>query len=229
MKLIPKKQIQKIPKHKYHKLIHHLHEEHKISKRTLFYMKEYGPRSHAAAEIIKDSLEILILTSVISTIGGIGLQSIKSQLFIFLPLLILVPALNKMIGDFGAIVSLRFTTSLFLGKVKTGWWKSELVKKLFTKLFVVAIISSLYLGIFSYAISLLKGSILTENLLIKILSISILTTLSLFSIIFLVSIVGGYWIFKRGEDPNNFLIPITTSLADLGSIFVFAILISVFL
>ncbi|MFN7088783.1 MAG: YbfB/YjiJ family MFS transporter [Candidatus Paceibacteria bacterium] len=40
------------------------------------------------------------------------------------------------------------------------------------------------------------------------------------------AIIGGFWIYKRGSDPNNFLIPITTSVADFSSLILFSLLVA---
>ena len=68
---------------------------------------------------------------------------------------------------------------------------------------------------------------MTLNSILKIVQVSIITTASMVSIIVLISFIGGEFIYRRGEDPNNFIIPITTSLADLGSIIVFSLAIKV--
>ena len=61
-------------------------------------------------KIMKESIKILILASLISSLGGIGLESVNVKLIALLPLLILLPAMNDMIGDFGAIISSRIST-----------------------------------------------------------------------------------------------------------------------
>ena len=223
-----KRELAKLRRKHHHPLVHKLHKKHKISYKTLSYMKEYGPRSHVYHVIIKESIKILILASILSSIGGFGLQSIQTKIISILPLLVLLPALNNMIGSYGTIVSSKFTTMLFLGKVKKGWWKSEKVHKLFFSIFLVAIISSIYIGILSSVIAFAKGFPIDFVLLIKVLQISVISTLILVGIIFTLSVTVGLYIYRKNEDPNNFLIPITTSAADLGSLAIFALLVSLF-
>ena len=52
---------------------------------------------------------------------------------------------------------------------------------------------------------------------VKILLLSVISVMVLLSIIVIISVVLGIRIYKKGEDPNNFLVPITTSVADFGS------------
>ncbi len=194
----------------------------------MFYMKEYGKKSHIHTVIVKESVKILILASLISSIGGFGIQSIESKFILIVPLIILLPALNDMVGDFGTMVSSSFTTSLYLGKVNKRWWKSENIHNMFKSKFKIALISALYVGVLSSIIAYAKGFSLTIDVALRVIGISITTTIVLFTIIFLISVIGGLIIYYREEDPNNFLIPITTSVADFGSLFIIYFLVGVF-
>jgi len=191
-------------------------------------MKEYGPHSHVASLIIKESIKILLLASIISSIGGMHLKPVEGTLVTILPLLILLPALNDMIGDFGTIVSSKFTTMLYLGLLGRKWWQSKHVHELILTILIVALIASVYIGSLSYLMASAKGYTFSTAIFLKVLIISIIATASLVGIIIIISIVGGIWIYKKKEDPNNFLIPITTSVADLGSLLFFSVLVTVF-
>ena len=110
--------LRKVKRSLYHPLIHKIHKKHKISKKTLFYVKEYGPHSNVPRTIIRESIRILLLASVISSFGGFALEDIKAIFIPIIPLVILLPTLNDMIGDYGTIVSCRFSTMLHEGKIK---------------------------------------------------------------------------------------------------------------
>jgi cation transporter-like permease len=220
--------VRKVKRHQHHPILHHVHRKYGISKRTIFYMKEYGPRSHVAHVIVKESLKILMLASIISSIGGIGLESITSKLLLITPLLILMPALNDMVGDFGCIVSSKFTTMLYLGKVHRKWWRSRHLHTLFFVILVTSFITSVFIGVAASVIAYWSGFGLTLDIFLKILSIAVLSNFILVAVIFVVSIVGGLIIYGKKEDPNNFLIPITTSFADLLNLAIFAILVGMF-
>ncbi|MBI4015954.1 MAG: magnesium transporter [Candidatus Aenigmarchaeota archaeon] len=220
-----RKQIIKLKRHRYHILQHKIREKHNVSRGTVFYMKEYGPHSHVSSVIIKESFKMLVLAALFSTIGGIGLQGIKQNLFQILPLLILLPALNDMIGDFGTIVSSKFTTALYLGKIKGNPLTSPYVKELFLTVLVIAILSAIYISSLSYGFAILKGFEFSASLFLKIASITLFSTLLLVLLIFGISVFLGMKIYRAQEDPNNFLIPITTSVADLGSMLIFSLLV----
>lgn len=229
---IPKhvlRKIQKLPRKKHHPQQHPLRKKYGLSKRTFFYMKEYGPHSHVATNIIRESIKILILASILSSIGGFGLQGIQAKIVAIVPLLILLPALSDMIGDFGTIMASKFTTALYLGHIPLRrWWRSRDLHVLFHVSMSIAVIASVYNGALAYGIAYLKGFAFSSEIFIKVMEISIFSTLILVGLIFLISVVAGLAVYRKSEDPNNFLIPITTSIADLGSLLLFSGMILLF-
>ncbi|MCJ7816656.1 MAG: magnesium transporter [Candidatus Aenigmarchaeota archaeon] len=220
--------VTKVRRHEHHPVLHHVHRKYGISRRTLFYMKEYGPRSHVAHVIIRESLKILIIASIISSIGGISMESISAQLLVITPLLILMPAMNDMVGDFGCIVSSKFTTMLYLGKVHRKWWRSRHLHTLFLVILFTSFLTSVFIGVAASVIAYWQGFSLTFDVFLKILSIAVMSNLIIVAIIFCIAIIGGLGIYGKNEDPNNFLIPITTSVADLLNLVIFAVLVGMF-
>ncbi|MBI2578911.1 MAG: magnesium transporter [Candidatus Aenigmarchaeota archaeon] len=202
--------------------IKRLHRKHGLHHRTMFYMKEYGPGKDVHVVIVKESLKIILLTAIISTIGGIHLESIQSSLVTLMPLLIMLPAMNGMIGNYGAIISSRFTTALYLGQITNKWWKSDNMRDLFSDVLKIGTLSAVYISAMSSAVSYLKGFAVSYALLVKILFVSLICTLILVTVIFVISVTAGFYIYRKKEDPNNFLIPLTTAVADLGSMLIFA-------
>lgn len=179
-------------------------------------------------KITKESLKILILASLLSSIGGFGLEMIREKLLAIIPLLILMPALNDLIGDFGAVISSKFTTMLYMGRLRKKWWKSKKVKQLFTIIVAISLISSVYIGILASVIASFSGYPITLIFATEVVAIAMLSTTLLVIVIFLVSVVGGLYIYKKDMDPDNFLIPITTSIGDLGSMLIFSLVILYF-
>lgn len=180
-------------------------------------------------KIVKESTKVLIFTAILSTVGGIGLEYIQSNLVRLVPLLILLPGLNNMVGDFGIVISSRFTTMLYLGQIKR---KGDLFSKqgyrLLKKIWGIAFLSAVYLSALAYAISLFKGGSFNLGFFIKLVSAIILITLTLVvSLSFVLSMLGLY-LYKKGKDPNNYLIPIATSISDLGSLILFTIMVILF-
>lgn len=177
--------------------------------------------------ILKESIRIILFASLISSLGGLALENIKTVFISLMPLVILFPALNDMIGDYGAILSSRFSTMLHKGEVKKQWWTPE-VKKMFIQVMFVAIVTAFLSATIALAVSKYYGTAVTILFTLKIFAITVTDVLVLVMLLFFTSIYAGLHYFRKHEDPNNFLIPITTSIADLGNMVLLAILIILF-
>ena len=218
-------QLRAIQRHKRHPLIHKIHRQHRLSHKTMFYIKEYGPHANVPKTIIKESIKILLLASFISSLGGLALESVKPLFLSIFPMIILFPALNDMVGDYGTIISSRLSTMLHEGKVKPRWWKTPELKVLFLQILLIAVLTSLLSSCIALIISQMYHHDFSIVVAIKIFFIGILDTLILVAILFIVSVLAGLYFYKKGEDPNNFLIPITTAIADFGNMFILIFLI----
>jgi len=219
--------LRKIEKKKMHPIIHKIHKKHKISKKTLFYVKEYGPHSNIIKVIFKESVKILLFASIISSIGGLALEYIKDVFILIMPLIIMAPVLNDMIGDYGTIVSSRFSTMLHEGKLK-GKWKNEELRKLFRQIFVISVLTTIMSLAISFIISMSSGYQLSAETAFKIFLINIIDVLILVGLVLFIAVVAGLYFYRKKEDPNNFLIPITTSIADFGNMIILSILVILF-
>lgn len=218
--------LMKLKRRQQHPAVHRISSEYKLSKRTLFYIKEYNTKSNISTTIIKESWKVLILASILSSIGGLGLRYVEQNIVSILPLLIVIPALNDLVGDFGTITASKFTNMLFFRAVDKRWWRSKQLRYLLLTLFTTSVASAVFIGVMSSLIPhIYQGTLLNIPLMIKVLAITLVTSVSLFGIVFIISVAGGLYFYKRGEDPNNFLIPITTSVADLGSLLIFSALV----
>ena len=176
-------------------------------------------------KLVKESLKIVIIASIISSIGGVGLEAIKLKLVAFVPLLIMLPALNSMIGDFGIIISGKFTTLLYTKKIHKSWWKSYELGDQFRIVSSIALFAAFYLGVVSVLLAKLQGFEVSLLETLKVVSIAFMSVATLVIIIFFLAIIGGLYIYKKGKDPNTFLIPVTTSIADFSTIILFATLV----
>lgn len=219
-----RRKLLKLKRHQYHPIIHKIRETHKISRKTLFYMKEYGTKSHVMSVILKESLIALLIAFTIGIVSGVSLEAIKSNFVILLPLIILLPALNDMIGDYSMIMVSRFSTLVFM-KGEKRWWSEDL-KKIVRTIVLVAILSSVYIGMASSFIAYLKGFPLNLSSIAKVVGISLVTTSFMIIVVSVVSALGVFYVYKRKEDPNNLVMPVMTSVVDLGTILTFALVVS---
>ena len=185
-----------------------------------------GDKEHLTKRIVKESLRFLIIAVIISTIGGAGLKSVEDALIVIIPFLIVLPALNNAAGDFAIIMVSRFTTYLYKNKGADRFSYSREARHIFRDVLLVALLLSVYLAILAAAISSVKGFPITYSFFLKFSFILLVVMLSLFLINFLIAVIGGIYVFKRGADPDDVLIPLTTSISDLVGMVVLALLVS---
>ncbi len=217
--------LRKVKRKHYHPLVHKIHKKHKISKKTLFYVKEYGPHTNVTKTIIKESIKILLLASILSSLGGLAIEEMRTLFLSIIPIIVLLPTLNDMIGDYGAIFSGKFSTMLHEGKVLGHWIRHRELRKLFVQVIIISILTSIISSVMALLISFLSSYPITLSLISKIFLISVIDVVILVSILFLVSVYAGLHFYRKKEDPNNFLIPITTSIADFGNMILLSLLV----
>ena len=232
---IVKQKLKKAPKHlkkiillkrkKSHLEVHKVHKKYKISKKTLFYIKEYGPKSNVPQTIIKESLKILILASVISSLGGLALEQVRNAFLSIMPLLILLPSLNNMIGNYGTIISSRFSTMLYEGKAKEKLWKNPELKKLFLQVTILTVICAIVSSLIAIGITTFSSEGISLKTAIKVFFIVLIDMIVVTNLSFFIAIRAGRYIYRKKEDPDNFLIPLTTSIADFANMAILALLI----
>ncbi len=220
--------IRKLERKKHHAFVHQIHKKHNISKKTLFYVKEYGPHSNVPRTIIKESLKVLIFASIISSFGGLAIEEIKTLFVSIIPLIVLLPTLNDMIGDYGSIVSSKFSTMLHENQANGNLWKNKKLRVLFAQIVFISTFTALLSSSIALIISHFSGYSVAPNVALKVFLIALIDVVLLVNLLFFTSVIAGKYFFKKQEDPNNFLIPISTSIADFGNMMVLALLVMVF-
>lgn len=178
-------------------------------------------------KIFKESVTIVIISSTIGIFTG-TLLSINEKLFYALPLILLIlPALNSLIGDISTVLVSRLTIHLYIGSIPPKIQKSERLIEDFIGLLIAILLSLLVLIILGFIIGIYTG-INPVNPFLIILVI-ILTIMTLFFVLFFLLFIGSIFLFNRGKDPNNFLIPFVTSLADFLTPLLLIIFIIIFI
>lgn len=176
--------------------------------------------------IVFESVGILIIASIISSFGGVGIENIKNKLVHLVPLLMLIPVLNDLIGDFGTIIASRFTEMLYRRQITEKHIFAREMKHTVITLVLVSFVASFYSTSLAYFFASFKGFPFDFFIFGKILFITLITIAVIVSILFLVSIFGGFYVYKRHHDPDNYLIPFATAIADLGTMFLLSFLVT---
>lgn len=176
-------------------------------------------------QIFKESIGVLLFATILSLVAGLFLRGITDNLMMITPLIILLPALNGMVGNYGIIMVSKFTTALYENKVNAIVFNTKFVKHLFKEILPIAILTAIYIAILATYIAYLKGFIFTIGTLWKIIAITLATTITLVLFEFVLSVIGGVYVYHKKMNPDDVLIPIITSIADLASIGIFSLLV----
>ena len=190
------------------------------------YLKEYGPKHHIIKKILCESFRVMIVASLFSSLGGLGMEFVKKNLISLLPLIILLPSLNDAIGNFGTIMASRFSTLAYEAKRK-DFLKRHL-RYLLKEIIPAALVIAFFASSCAIALASLKGFSALPVIYVKIIAIAVLDMLVIVGLLFLITVKAGLHYCTAGKDPNNYLIPLTTSIADLGNMLLLSLLIILF-
>ncbi len=177
---------------------------------SYYLIKDY--RRDSRVSIIKQSIPILLVCSLIGMISGSVMQGKIELLSIYPSILMLIPVFLEEGGNMGNIFSSRLSTKLHLGEVEPKLssiidLKEELmlIGELFVTVFPLV-------GALTYAISVATN--LRTLSLLKMIFLSTAAGALLTISILLITYVVSVYSYKKGIDPDNVSIPILTSVAD---------------
>jgi mgtE-like transporter len=176
----------------------------------VFYVLIKNFRKKEFMKTIKEFFLTLVSVAFIVNITGLILSRI-SQIIGGRPTVYLVyPALIDTIGSVGSIVGSTATTKLALGFVDSSF---SSIKRHLPEIGGAWVASLMLFTLYSGISSLAEGAFTLGNFLklsAQLLSTNILAVFFMVLIVYAVAI----YTYKRGWDPDNFVIPIESSLAD---------------
>jgi len=184
-----------------------------ISIFYLVYVALIALRNIHNEEFIKSLKEILltlIIVAFIVNITGTLLGRISAVIEKRREIYMVYPALIDMVGDVGSVIGSTATTRLALGLIKPSFkdlrkLKEHIIGSWLSSLIIFAALS---------AISLALNALLTPQYFIQFSSILMMVNIIAVPLIFLISYLISILTFKKGFDPDNFVIPIESSFAD---------------
>ncbi|MBD3256010.1 MAG: hypothetical protein GF383_13020 [Candidatus Lokiarchaeota archaeon] len=178
-------------------------------------------------KIIKESIIVVILSSIFGLFSGSLLSSNQSILYALPIIILVIPSLNSLIGDMSTVLVSRLTSALYLGTIDPKIESSDKLKENFLGLLFTTLLSLVVLIVIGYLVAIFtRIKIVNPFFMVFVL---IITILSIFSMMFVILFISSIIIFKRGKDPNNFLIPFITSLADFITPLFLIIFIKIFI
>ncbi len=166
--------------------------------------------------VIRESYALLAVMMFIEVLGGGILNSMEALFSVFPAILSFVPVINAIGGNIGSVMGARLSSSLHLGtaeprlsdpKIKGDMEVSVLIGIL--AIFVSAI--SLY-GI----LPMMGVRVLMEPL--KWIVIVVISATIVVSTVLPAAVMATIWAFKKGMSPDDFTIPVVSTLGDLMGI-----------
>jgi mgtE-like transporter len=161
-------------------------------------------------KIIKESLPTMLLVAFMVNITGTVLKGISSLANGRRQIYTVYPAIIDMMGDVGLVVGSAATTKLALGVLAPSFSSIKHHAKNIFSAWTASLMLFAALGVLSLAIN---GAFSLQGIA-SLLLILLVTNIIAFSAITVLSYAISILTFKRGLDPDNFVYPVGSSLAD---------------
>lgn len=175
-------------------------------------------RKGAFKRIMRESIPALIVAALIHILAGTTMQLRGIEAWLEIPIfLMLVPSLSELGNDAACILSSRITTLMALGVIKPKVERNKALETNIIAIITIGVLSSFYMGIINFAVAdkaSLEPVTILSFLAVNVIAVTILTLL-----VCVVAIGVAFIAWRRGLDPDNVTIPISTSISDLLAIF----------
>jgi len=144
--------------------------------------------------------------SALSLLGGIGLEAVANKILPLVPLIIAIPGLNDLVGDYASIIAAHHGGPNETKKTK---------KELFRAIFRVVGINIGFLILMSLVFASIRGYVLEPIFIAKF--VLFITSAVVLSIFVMFALAGFLEVILKNKriNPDELLIPIITSLADV--------------
>jgi len=159
---------------------------------------------------VKESMATLMFVAFMVNITGTVLKGIDNFVGARKEIYTVYPALIDMVGDVGSVVGSTATTKLALGLLAPSFASMRNHAKNIFSAWTASIIMFLVLAVLSLSIHSTFSLSSFFNLISILLIANIIAVAAIVFLSYAVSILT----FKRGLDPDNFVIPVESSFAD---------------
>jgi mgtE-like transporter len=159
---------------------------------------------------IKEAIYTMIIVAFIVNVTGSVLSRISKVVSSRPEIYVVYPALLTVIGDFGAIVGATATTKLALGTIDSSFKAIKNHRNQIAGAWIASVIIYVIIAFISSVYQLPIGFSVTLNFIVLLLATNVFAAAFMIWIAFSIAILT----FNKGLDPDNFVIPIESSLAD---------------
>jgi mgtE-like transporter len=172
---------------------------------------------------IKESILPLVIVAFLVNITGTVLKTVNIIAANPKPLLTLYPPMIDIVGDVGLIVGSTATTKLALGLLRPSFSSIKNHLRNISSAWLASIIMFIILAALALAFNGMFSITSFSNLATVLLVTNVVSVSAIIMVAFFVSLIT----FRRGLDPDSFVLPLLTALAD--SIATAALLLALFI
>jgi mgtE-like transporter len=163
--------------------------------------------------IVKRGIPVLLIAAIIGTMAGQMLQARQEMLVDFSVLLILIPPLIKIGGDTGSILGARLSSALHLGLVDSIG--GLVVRNSVLACLLIGCAACLMLSVVVWMAAIALHIEVVYGALLKITLVAGSIDIA---VVFTATICIAFLAHRYGLDPDDVVIPITTSIGDIVGI-----------
>lgn len=172
------------------------------------FVKNY--REKEFVKTMKEFLLTFVLVVCIVNITGSTLGKISQTISGKLEIYVVYPAMIDTVGDVGSIVGSTATTKLALGVIRSSF---SSIRQHLAEIGSAWSASLIMFTVYAITASNIYGSTASKDIS-RFIAQMLITNILAVSVIILVSFAVAILTQRRGWDPDNFVIPIGSSLAD---------------
>ncbi|HIH85815.1 MAG TPA: magnesium transporter [Methanoculleus sp.] len=170
-------------------------------------------RPEGIGPIVRENIGLLIPLSVIGTMAGLTYSSSLDILVTTAAFLILIPPFTGILGSIGGILGSRLSTGMHTGEINPTFIPEGNVAHHFIISYLYTLILLPLLALIAHGAAVLMGSNSPGPGMLVIISLA--AGLIVMTLVIGVAYITASLSFRYGLDPDNFGIPVITSLIDL--------------
>ncbi|HPZ32276.1 MAG TPA: magnesium transporter [Methanoculleus sp.] len=170
-------------------------------------------RPEGIGPIVRENIGLLIPLSVIGTMAGLTYSSSLDILVTTAAFLILIPPFTGILGSIGGILGSRLSTGMHTGEINPTFIPEGNVAHHFIISYLYTLILLPLLALIAHGAAVLMGSNSPGPVMLVIISLA--AGLIVMTLVIGVAYITASLSFRYGLDPDNFGIPVITSLIDL--------------
>jgi cation transporter-like permease len=149
---------------------------------------------------------MVAIAASLSLLGGIGIESVSEEIVLLTPLVIAIPSLANLVGDYAAVIAAHAGDPTEHRRSRT---------KLLKSLLVVLSVSVAGLVILALLLSVFRGYELSFDFALRFASFIFVSSVLVVLSMFLLAGALEVLLRHRRINPDEVLVPVVTSLADI--------------